>query len=56
MKSEAMKLFDLPFLPMIGLLIFVFLFIGIVYWTYKASNQQKFDEAARLPLEENFHE
>lgn len=28
------------------------LFIGIVWWAYHKGNRQRFDEAARLPFEE----
>ena len=28
------------------------LFIGIVFWAYSSRRQRAFDEAARLPLEE----
>lgn len=52
MKSEALALFNMPLLPLIGLLIFVALFVGIVIWTYHSSNQEKFEASARLPLED----
>lgn len=33
--------------------VFFLLFIGIVWWAYHRENQKRFDEAARLPFEED---
>ncbi|MEW5893624.1 MAG: cbb3-type cytochrome c oxidase subunit 3 [Pseudomonadota bacterium] len=32
--------------------LFFLLFIGIVWWAYHRENKARFDEAARLPFEE----
>ena len=29
------------------------IFVGICFWAYARSNQARFEEAARLPFEEN---
>lgn len=34
-------------------IIFVFVFIGIVWWAYSRSNKQAFEDAGRLPFEED---
>jgi cytochrome c oxidase cbb3-type subunit 4 len=36
--------------------VFFLLFIGIVWWAYHRGNRQRFDEAARLPFEEDVDE
>jgi cytochrome c oxidase cbb3-type subunit 4 len=33
--------------------VFVFVFIGIVWWAYSKGNKQRFEEDAKLPFEEN---
>jgi len=33
--------------------VFFLLFIGIVWWAYHRGNRKRFDEAARLPFEED---
>lgn len=33
--------------------VFFLLFIGIVWWAYHRENHKRFDEAARLPFEED---
>lgn len=33
--------------------VFFLLFIGIVWWAYHRENRKRFDEAARLPFEED---
>lgn len=35
--------------------VFFLLFIGIVWWAYRRENRKRFDEAARLPFEEEGH-
>jgi cytochrome c oxidase cbb3-type subunit 4 len=35
--------------------VFFLLFIGIVWWAYHRGNRRRFDEAARLPFEEDAH-
>jgi cytochrome c oxidase cbb3-type subunit 4 len=33
--------------------IFVVVFIGIVWWAYSRGNKQRFEDAGRLPFEED---
>lgn len=35
--------------------VFFLLFIGIVWWAYHRENRKRFDEAARIPFEEDAH-
>lgn len=53
MKQAVLSNFDLPWLPIMALIIFVVCFAIYVWWTYKKENKSFFDQAAMLPLEEN---
>jgi cytochrome c oxidase cbb3-type subunit IV len=33
--------------------VFIVVFIGIVWWAYSKGNKQQFEEAGRLPFEED---
>jgi cytochrome c oxidase cbb3-type subunit 4 len=33
-------------------IIFIVVFIGIVWWAYSKSNKQRFEDAGKLPFEE----
>lgn len=52
MKQQALSHFDLPWLPVTGLLLFVICFAAYTYWTYKKSNKKFYDQAALIPLED----
>lgn len=56
MKQEALQNFDMPWLPITALIIFIVCFCAYTYWAYKKDNKKMFDEAAMIPLEENYHE
>ncbi len=34
-------------------LVLMIIFVAIVFWAYSSKRKESFDEAARLPLEEN---
>ena len=53
MKQDAFTNFDMPWLPITGLIIFVVCFAIYTYWTYKKENKDLYDQAALIPLEEN---
>jgi len=52
MKQAALSHFNLPWLPITGLIIFVVCFTLYTYWTYKKENKGVYEEASMLPLEE----
>jgi cbb3-type cytochrome oxidase subunit 3 len=52
MKQAALSQFNLSWLPITGLIIFVVCFSAYTYWTYKKENKAVYDQAAMLPLEE----
>jgi len=52
MKKDALSLFNQPELILLAFLLFLFSFLGIVVWTYHKSNKKKFEQASRIPLED----
>ncbi len=52
MKQAVLKNFDLTWLPMTGLVIFVVMFALYALWAWKKSNIPLFEHAAALPLDE----
>jgi cbb3-type cytochrome oxidase subunit 3 len=52
MKQAALSHFNMPWLPITGLIIFVVCFTLYTYWTYKKENKEVYEEASMLPLEE----
>jgi cbb3-type cytochrome oxidase subunit 3 len=52
MKSEVLSRFDLINLPIIALVIFFTLFIGVVVWSIMKENKMKFQKASHMPLDE----
>jgi len=56
MKQQALSQFNMPWLPITGLIIFVVCFSAYIYWTYKKENKALYDSASLLPLEEVIHE
>ena len=52
MKQEALSQFNLPWLPITGLIIFVVCFAVYTYWTYKKENLPVYEQASMIPLED----
>ena len=52
MKQAVLSNFNLPWLPITGLIIFVLCFSFYTYWTYKKSNKAVYEQVSMLPLEE----
>ena len=52
MKQLVLSNFDMPWLPLTGLILFVICFTLFVYWTYQRSNKEVYVRASRLPLED----
>jgi cbb3-type cytochrome oxidase subunit 3 len=52
MKQAVLKHWDLPWLSVSALLIFVICFAAYTYWTYRKANKKVYDEASQIPLEE----
>ncbi len=56
MKQAALSTFDMPWLPITGLIIFVVCFTAYTYWTYKKDNKGIYDQASMIPLEDGISE
>lgn len=52
MKSEGLQYFTDQYLLIIGLLIFVSLFLGFVAWVFRKDRQGLYQEVSKLPLQE----
>ncbi len=52
MKQAALSHFDLPWLPITALIIFVVCFAAYLYWTFKKDNKANYEQASQIPLEE----
>ncbi len=52
MKQEALRSFDMPWLPVTALLLFVACFALYAWWTYRRDNKSHFDRVAQIPLED----
>lgn len=52
MKQAALSQFNITWIPVTGLLLFVCCFALYVYWTYKKDNKLHYQEAALVPLED----
>lgn len=52
MKQAVLSQFNLPWLPITGLIIFVVCFSAYTYWTFKKENKAIYDQTSLIPLEE----
>jgi cbb3-type cytochrome oxidase subunit 3 len=52
MKQAALSQWDLPWLPVTALILFVICFLIYTYWTYKKENKQFYEHASLVPLNE----
>lgn len=52
MKQMALSHFDLPWLPITGLILFVACFSLYTFWTFRKANKAHYQEASLLPLED----
>ena len=56
MKQEVLGNFDMPWLPIAGLVIFVVCFFIYTWWTYRKVNKPFYDQISMIPLEEAANE
>lgn len=52
MKQAALRGFDMPWLPVTALILFVACFTLYAWWTYRRQNKPHFDRVAQIPLED----
>ena len=53
MRKEVFANMDLSILPSIGLLCFLFVFIGVLFWIYRRGSKDLYKEISSTILEEN---
>lgn len=52
MKQAVLKHWDLPWLPVSALVIFVLCFVIYTLWTYSKKNKHVYEAASLIPLED----
>lgn len=52
MKSQVFKNFDLTILPTIGMILFLTIFIGMIFWIYRKDSKDIYKELSQMPLDE----
>jgi cbb3-type cytochrome oxidase subunit 3 len=52
MKQTVLSQFDMPWLPITGLVLFFMCFGLYTYWTFKQSNKEHYQEASLIPLQD----
>lgn len=52
MKQAVLKHWDLPWLPVSALVIFVLCFVIYALWTYSKKNKPMYEAASLIPLED----
>jgi hypothetical protein len=52
MKQAVLAHWNLPWLPLTALVIFVVCFGAYVYWTFRTENKAFYEDAAQIPLED----
>jgi cbb3-type cytochrome oxidase subunit 3 len=50
MMKEALAYFPLKFMPMLGLALFLFMFLMVVLWVYRRSGKKVYEHLSFLPL------
>lgn len=50
MPNEVFSRFDLPWLPLSALIIFLVCFLIFLYWTFKKENKNLYEASASMPL------
>jgi cbb3-type cytochrome oxidase subunit 3 len=56
MKQAALSHFDMPWLPITGLIIFVICFTTYTWWTFSKRNKEIYEQVSLIPLEETLNE
>lgn len=52
MKQEVLKAWDMPWLPIVALILFVVFFAAYIIWAYRKKNQALFRKISMIPLED----
>jgi cbb3-type cytochrome oxidase subunit 3 len=52
MKQLALSAFPMKFLPILGFVLFILFFFGVLFWVYKKQNPKVYEYLSQLPLKE----
>ncbi len=52
MKQEVLRSFDLPWLPVTALVLFVVCFGVYAWWTYRAENRAFYESISKIPFDD----
>lgn len=52
MKQEVLRAWDLPWLPVTALVLFVVCFSLYTWWTYRSANRAYYESVSRIPLDD----
>ncbi len=52
MKQEVLKAFDIQWLPVTALVLFLTSFILYTWWTYRAANKNFYEQLGKIPLDD----
>lgn len=50
MQREVLSRFNLPWLPISALIIFLVCFLIFLYWTFKKENKSLYESSSHIPL------
>lgn len=50
MKQEVLKAWDMPWLPVFALILFIIFFGAYIFWAYRKKNQSLFQKISMIPL------
>ena len=53
MKQSVLKAWDLPWLSVTALILFVACFSLYAWWTYRRENKEMFEHVANIPLDDD---
>ncbi len=52
MKQSVLGNFEMTWIPVVGLLLFVSCFVIYTYWTFKKENKKFYEDASALALQD----
>jgi cytochrome c oxidase cbb3-type subunit IV len=51
MKQHVLSFFPMKSLPMIGLILFLVLFVGVLIWVFRRNSDQFYKKMGQMPLD-----
>lgn len=56
MKQQVLSNWNLPWLPLTALIIFVVCFAAYTFWTFRKQNKSYYEQASLIPLKDKDYE